>query len=75
MLALLERCPKGFVAHDDRVDYTVSVKLVLILLENANLLGTYNGALLGVDLAGEHLHKGGLSGAVWASGGHIGDPL
>ena len=64
--ALFEGGPEGFVAHDDGVDDAVGVEGVLVLGEDADLLGADDGALLGVDLAGEDLHEGGLAGAVGA---------
>ena len=65
-LALLERGPEALVAHDDGVDDAEGVELVLVLLEDAELFGADDGALLGVQLAGEDLHEGGLAGAVGA---------
>ena len=65
-LALFEGGPEGLVAHDDGVDDAVGVELVLVLLEDADLFWANDGALLGVDLAGEHLHEGGFAGAVGA---------
>ncbi len=64
--ALFERGPEGVVAHDDGVDDAVGVELVLVLLEDADLFGADDVALLGVDLAGEDLHEGGFAGAVGA---------
>jgi hypothetical protein len=38
----------------------------LVLFEDADFFGADDGALLGVDLAGEDLHEGGFAGAVGA---------
>ena len=65
-LALFERGPEGLVAHDDGVDDAVGVEVVLVLPEDAELFGADDGALLGVELAGEDLHEGGFAGAVGA---------
>ncbi len=63
-LALFERRPEPLVAHDDGVDDAVRVEGVLVLFEDAEFLGADHSALLGIDLAGEDLHEGGLAGAV-----------
>ena len=64
MVALLDGGPERLVAHDDGVDDSITVEFVLILLEHAELVRADDCALLGVDLAGEDLHKGGLARAV-----------
>jgi hypothetical protein len=63
-VALFEGGPEGLVAHDDGVDDAIGVEGELILAEHAELAGADDGALLGVELAGEDLHEGGLAGAV-----------
>jgi hypothetical protein len=51
-LALFHRRPQRLVAHDDRIDHAVRVKLILVLLQHAQLLGAHDRALLGINLAG-----------------------
>ena len=65
-VALFEGGPEGLVAHDDGVDDAIGVEGELILAEDAELAGADDGALLGVELAGEDLHEGGFAGAVGA---------
>ena len=65
-LALFQRGPERLVAHDDGVDDPVGVEGELVLREHADLLRPHDVALLRVDLAGEHLHEGGLARAVGA---------
>ena len=65
-VALFEGGPEGLVAHDDGVDDAIGVEGELVLAEDAELAGTDDGALLGVELAGEDLHEGGFAGAVGA---------
>ena len=64
-LALFEGGPKGLVAHDDGVDDAVGVELVLVLFQDADFAGSYDGALLGFEFAGQDLHESRLTGAVW----------
>ena len=63
-LAFFKGRPQGLVAHDDSVDDPVGVELVLVLFEDADFLGANDGAFLGVDLAGEDLHKCGFASAI-----------
>ena len=64
--ALFQCSPKCLIPHNDRIDNAIGVKLVLVLLEDAELTRANDGALLGVDLASEHVHERGLTGAVGA---------
>ena len=64
--AFFKRGPQALVAHDDGIDDAVGVELILILFEDADFAGADDGALLSVEFAGEHLHEGGLAGAVGA---------
>ena len=65
-VALFKGGPEGLVAHDDGVDDAIGVEGELVLAEDAELAGADDGALLGVELAGEDLHEGGFAGAVGA---------
>ena len=65
-LALFHRGPEGLVAHDDRVDDTEGIELILVLLQDAELPGADDRALLGIDFAGQYLHERGLASTVRA---------
>ena len=64
LVALGQRVPQPAVAHDDRVDDAKAVERVLILAQHAELARPDDGALLGIELAGQQLHEGRLAGAV-----------
>ncbi len=66
LVALGQRVPEPPVAHDDRVDDAKAVERVLILAKHTELGWPDDGALLGIELAGQQLHEGRLTGAVWA---------
>ena len=66
LVALGKRLPQPLIAHDDRVDHAKAVERVLILAQHAQLGGPDDGALLGIELAGQQLHEGRLAGAVGA---------
>ena len=68
-VALLQRFPKGTIAHDHGVDHAAGVEGELILAQNAEFLRTGDGAFGGFDFAGEDLHERGLAGAVGAGDG------
>ena len=65
-IALFECGPERLVAHDDGVDDAIGVEGELVLAEDAEFAGAHDVALLGVELAGEDLHKCGLAGTVGA---------
>src|SRR5450755_1255198 len=63
---LFERGPQALVAHDHGVDYAIFIESELILAQDAELAGTDDGSLLGIQFAGQKLHEGRLAGAVGA---------
>ena len=65
-IALVECGPERLVAHDDGVDDAKGVEGKLVLAEDAEFAGAHDVALLGVEFAGEDLHKCGLAGTVGA---------
>ncbi len=65
-LALFHGGPQPLVAHDDRVDDAVGVEGKLVLAQHAELARLHHRALLRLQLAGQQLHKGGLTGTVRA---------
>ena len=65
-VALFKGGPEGLVAHDDGVDDAIGVKGELVLPQDAEFARADDGAFLGVELAGEDLHKRGFAGAVGA---------
>src|SRR4029077_173456 len=62
-VALLQGVPEDFVAHHDGVDYAEFVEGELILAKDAHLFGGGDGALSGLEFAGENFHEGGFAGA------------
>src|ERR1017187_10355102 len=65
-VALFKGGPERLVAHNDGINDTIGVEGELVLAENAEFAGADDVAFLGVELAGEDLHEGGLAGAVGA---------
>jgi hypothetical protein len=63
-VALLQRFPESGVAHDDGIDHAKFVESELILAEDAHLFGAGDGALGGLEFAGQDLHQGGFARAV-----------
>ena len=64
-VTLFERRPQWLVTHDDGVDDAIGVEGELILAQHAEFPRAHHGALLRLKLAGENLHEGGFSGAIW----------
>ena len=64
-VAFFEGFPERGVAHDYRVDDAKLVEGELVLAKDAEFFGAGDGALGGVELAGEDLHQGGFAGSRW----------
>jgi len=67
--AFLEGFPESGVAHDDRVNDAEFVEGELVLAQDADFLGTRDGAVGRILFAGQDLHERGFAGAVGAGDG------